>query len=92
MNEVLGVVILAVAVALIPLGYFWSSIWWALAAILAMVGMVVFYQGVKRKGRRGGWRDSSEVTSDATEHASGPLSSSARRSRDWDTDGADDGD
>jgi hypothetical protein len=43
MREVAGMVLVVAAVVIAPAGHFWSSIWWAVSFVLAIVGLVLYY-------------------------------------------------
>jgi len=92
MREVAGVVVVVVALAVAPAGYFWSSIWWTVSVALAVAGLLLFYSArVQRRERKDRELASGDDPGDAVERYSpGPLN--PNRARRADADSSDAGD
>jgi membrane protein implicated in regulation of membrane protease activity len=74
MREVAGIVLVVAAVVIAPAGHFWSSTWWAVSVVLAIVGLVLYYsERTLRRERKDRESDSSGNAGDATTYAPGPL-------------------
>jgi hypothetical protein len=96
MREVTGIVLVVAAVVIAPAGHFWSSFWWAVSFVLAIVGSILYYsERTLRRERKDRESGSSGNAGDATTYAPGPLHpGGARRgsASSSDSDGDFDGD
>ena len=74
MREVAGIVLVVAAVVIAPAGHFWSSIWWAVSLILAIVGLVLYYsERTLRREQKFLDSNPNGNTGDAGAYAPGPL-------------------
>jgi hypothetical protein len=74
MREVAGIVLVVAAVVIAPAGHFWSSIWWAVSLVLAIVGVVLYSsERTLRREREARDSNSNGNPGDATAYAPGPL-------------------
>jgi hypothetical protein len=74
MREVAGIVLVVAAVVIAPAGHFWSSTWWAVSVVLAIVGSVLYYSArTLRRERKDRESSSQGNAGDATACAPGPL-------------------
>jgi hypothetical protein len=74
MREVAGLVLVVAAVVIAPAGHFWSSIWWAVSVLLALVGLVLYLsERTLRREREVRESASSGNAGDVTTYAPGPL-------------------
>jgi hypothetical protein len=74
MREVAGIVLVVAAVVIAPAGHFWSSFWWGVSFVLAIVGSLLYYSArTLRRERKDRESGASRDAGDATAHAPGPL-------------------
>ena len=74
MREVAGIVLVVAAVVVAPAGHFWSSAWWAVSVVLAIVGLVLYYsERTLRREQRDRDSNPNGNAGDATGYVPGPL-------------------
>jgi hypothetical protein len=74
MREIAGIALVVAAVIVAPAGHFWSSAWWAVSLVLAVVGSVLYYSTrTLRREREDRGSNANGNAGDATAYAPGPL-------------------